>query len=429
MAINPSETSPAMISSQFAAQSNLLQNELYRILLRQSPWTAGQLDQVRWQDGVGDTGRNLVIEGTVTQAQWDDPITLRSLSTDTPFNLVEMGSTEYNFNRGETILCTPVFDLTQTRMSHQFAQQVNGAVENLVYNVGYTWQERYRSQYIDASTFKLILSNTVIGQDALSGDLTTFPEIMPTGALTSNVMDWVYTLLRMNNAGNDSDMSSGGRPAFAVFTSTETIDAITRSNLDANNRQNVLFTQMGARDRSYLLTQLGAQMAFRGFTYVVDTLNPRYDYNAAAPVGQKWVRILPYVMTQTTTGVRALPNPAYQNAPFEDTVIFNRSVMKSMVIPPTISAGRATFNPQSYMGEVKWVNNPDMLKNWDRTQGLFVARLSNGPMVVKPRHGVVIRHARALVNSNILGPDGKVVGSLLPGVHDSNAISLQNSMF
>lgn len=390
--------------------SNLLQEQMYKTTIRRSPWNSMMIDQIAWKDGVGDTGRVNVFGATYTLPEWV-PVTMNSLSTDVPLTINETGATEYSFQRSAARLASQKIDVTRIRQAWENKQQAANILDQLVANVGLAWSETYRAQYTNIATFKCILTkNGIIGLNSAE-NITTFAEQEPDCVLTSGVMDRMYNKLQFEGAFDAAAGMANGAPVFTVMASRDTTDYILQE--DPNIRQDIRFMEANFGDNSYLMHQLGATKAFRNFVYLQDSMAPRYDFDDTKPVGQKWVRIHPYVAVPSTTGNIYIPNEAYDNAPFEDTIIFVRDVFKSMVVPPFNSADKMKFNPRTFNGEVRWINNPDMNTNYLGTQGMFVAELSNAAMPVYPRHGIVIRHLRVAPNNKLMGADGTVKGSLL----------------
>jgi hypothetical protein len=406
---NPSEIAAG--DTIMVNMSNLLKKEMFKTQVRISPWNSQMVQQIAWEDGVGDTGRVNVFGASFLPAQWN-PVTLQSTSYDPGLQVNEVGSTEYSFSRDITMLASQKIDVTRLRQSWQARQQAVAIAEGLASMVGYNWSVRYRDNYSSCATYKLVLTaNGIVGLDAITSDITSFPEVQPEAALNSAVMDMVYNdVLQFEGAFESADGMTNGAPVFTVMASRNTIDFITRGSDVSHNDWRWAEATYG--EKSFLMNQLGAKKAYKNFMYVLDSLAPRYTFDATKPAGQKWIRVEPYILVPTTNGTRAIQNPAYRDAPFEDTIVFVKDVFKSMVVNPYTGDDRATFNPQTFSGELEWVNNRDMDKNYLGTQGLFIASLSNGVMPVKPRHGVVIRHVRALANAELVDANGNPIGSL-----------------
>ena len=408
-AANPSEIDAG--NTIMVNMSNLLKKEMWKTQIRTSPWNSSMVQQTAWEDGVGDTGRVNVFGASFLPAKWN-PVTLQSTSYDNPLQVNEVGSTEYSFSRDVTILASQKIDATRLRQSWQARQQAVAIAEGLASMVAYNWSVRYRDNYSACATYKLVLTaNGIVGLNALTSDITSMPEVKPEAALNAAVMDMIYNdVLQFEGAFESADGYSNGAPVFTVMASRNTIDFITRGSDMAHNDWRWAEATYG--DKSFLMNQLGAKKAYKNFMYLQDSLAPRYTFDDTQPAGKKWIRVEPYILEPTTNGTRAIQNPAYRDAPFEDTIVFVKDVFKSMVVNPYTGEDRVNFNPQTWSGELEWVNNRDMDSNYFGTQGLFIASLSNGVMPIKPRHGVVIRHVRALANAELVDANGNPIGSL-----------------
>ena len=410
MAQNPSELDA--INLRLTTMTNLIQEKMYANFIRRSPWNVAMLNSAEWVDGIGDTGRTNVFQPTYMNPDWQN-VQLSSLSTDPALNVNATGGQEYSFSRQIVRLSSELIDVTRLRQAWQYGDQLKNIVEQLIRNVGNVWSERYRKQYLDCASYKIIpTANGLFGMDLTNGDITTMPEIRPAAALNSAIMDQMYELLEFESAQESSAGSANGAPVYLCITSRNTIDFILQG--DGNIRQDYRFAEATwGQKESTLMNQYGLQKVYRGFSYLMDSMNPRYDFVDSNPAGQKWVRIEPYIKQPATTGFRYVQNPAYVNAPYEDTYIFVKDVYRNLVPRPVSSVGQAKFNPETFGGEVRWINNADMNANFLGTQGFFVASLSNGAQPIQPRHGIVIRHIRTRFNVALVGADGKPVGSLL----------------
>lgn len=407
-------TSPNDIQAQelkLVTMTNLLNANMFSTFARTSPWNSQMIMTGEWTDGVGDSGRIATFGATDPRAEWMN-INLASTSNQIPITVNDTGATEYSYSRFITRLSSQKLDVLRMRQSWQAKQQAENAVKQLVRAVGNTWSRFYRQSYINIASYKLIPTKAgVVGLDVVSNDINSMPEVKPEAALNDDLMNQAWQLLINEGAGESAALMDQGSPVFLAYTSKDTVDFILRHNEVIRKDWN--FAEAAEGKDATLLCQLGVKWTYKGFTYIVDNMNPRYTFDDSKPTGQKWVEVPQYIKVETTVGNRYVPNPAYMNAPYEDTIIFVKDVYKSLVPRPVSAYGQAKWDPVTYAGELVWVNNKDNGDNYMGTQGMFIATLSAAPMPVFPRHGVVIRHIRTTAGRELVGADGKPVGSLV----------------
>lgn len=407
-------TSPNDIQAQelkLVTMTNLLNATMYSTFARTSPWNSQMIMSGEWTDGVGDSGRIATFGATDPRPEWMN-ISLNSTSDQIPITVNRTGATTYSYSRFITRLASEKLDVLRMRQSWQAQQQAENIVKQLVRAVGNAWSRFYRQSYINIASYKLIPTKAgIVGLDVVSNDINSMPEVKPEAALNDDLMNQAWQLLINEGAGDSAAFMDQGSPVFLAYTSKDTVDFILRENQVIHKDWN--FAEAAEGKEATLLRQLGVKWTYKGFTYVVDNMNPRYTFDDTKPTGQKWVEVPQYIPVETTVGTRYVPNPAYMNAPYEDTIIFVKDVYKSLVPRPVSAYGQAKWDPVTYAGELTWVNNKDNDANYMGTQGLFVATLSAAPMPVFPRHGVVIRHIRTTSGRNLVGADGQPIGSLV----------------
>ena len=407
-------TSPNDIQAKelkLVSMTNLLNATMYSTFARTSPWNSQMIMSGEWTDGVGDSGRIATFGATDPRPEWMN-ISLNSTSDQIPITVNRTGATTYSYSRFITRLASEKLDVLRMRQSWQAQQQAENIVKQLVRAVGNAWSRFYRQSYINIASYKLIPTKAgIVGLDVVSNDINSMPEVKPEAALNDDLMNQAWQLLINEGAGDSAAFMDQGSPVFLAYTSKDTVDFILRENQVIHKDWN--FAEAAEGKEATLLRQLGVKWTYKGFTYVVDNMNPRYTFDDSKPTGQKWVEVPQYIPVETTVGTRYVPNPAYMNAPYEDTIIFVKDVYKSLVPRPVSAYGQAKWDPVTYAGELTWVNNKDNDANYMGTQGLFVATLSAAPMPVFPRHGVVIRHIRTTSGRNLVGADGQPIGSLV----------------
>jgi hypothetical protein len=212
-----------------------------------------------------------------------------------------------------------------------------------------------------------------------------------------------------DGAGNKPMGRQNGRPEFTIICSPETSDHILRS--DENIRQDYRWNPGVVNE---LLAPLGVDRSYRGFYHLIDMFPKRWDWD-----GDSMIERLPYIAVADDApgylpagqkGSKFVVNPAYENAAYEDTIVFHQDVYTSLIPAPITSpGGQTSFDPVSYRGDFKWKNIPNKLTNPDGTIGYFRGVLSNGTKPIRPEWGYVIRHLRCGPSLGLVDCDGTTV--------------------
>lgn len=202
------------------------------------------------------------------------------------------------------------------------------------------------------------------------------------------VLDWtilgnLYDRLNQIGAQQNSVGMSDGTPVYALnigpglkrrlFQSTSFI------------RTSVDFNDMGkSYSRNFLAR--GIDTAINGFLPNVDLTAIRYDAG--------FNPIYPYINAAVTQGTQAQANPNYRTvanggkAVFEAFSVMARGVYSKRPRPiGPLQAGLQAFNPVTYSGEVRWINNPDMSTNILGNYGLYRADIQQAAMPEFPELG------------------------------------------
>jgi hypothetical protein len=186
------------------------------------------------------------------------------------------------------------------------------------------------------------------------------------------VLDWTmlanfYDRLNQIGAQQNSVGMSDGTPVYALNIGP----GLKRRLFQTTSfiRTSVDFNDMGKEFSRNFLAR-GIDTAINGFLPNVDLNAIRYDAG--------FNPIYPYVNNQVTQGTQAQPNPNYRTvalggkAVYEAFSIMARGVYSKRPRPiGPLQAGLEGFNPVTYSGEVRWLNNPDMSTNILGNYGLY----------------------------------------------------------
>ena len=372
--------------------------------------------------------------------------------------VIQFAQTLRSYNLTQTALESPKLSVNDLRFSLKRKEQLSNIFAILQENTSYAWQDRFRDEYVRVAQNKLSAaadSNGNLVCNAPADGVTFKTSSLPVSILTQGILDRVYMKLIRDGAGNNPLDRENARPVFGAILSSESSRNLIADNADIrqdyrwSDRTSELLAPLGIQrsyagffhmvddwlprhdtftlnasssNTSYVINGLtdgagnavvaGSQVSGDGIpsgTYVVSVVNTPSSgtitsqaltlsaYPAVIASGGKvFIRRTPYAAVATTQGMKFDISTAYEQAQYEDTIVFHQDVFSNLVPKPVTAAGsNVTFDAVSYMGDFKWKNiiTPDT--NPDGTIGYFRAILSSGTKPIRPEWGYVIRHLRA----------------------------------
>jgi hypothetical protein len=366
-------------------ESGRIGTEIYRRSMHDSIWNT--IVPVDWFDKkMGDTIRALTMERSLpaTEPVWSPVRFNNDSNTCVPdAALITPAQTLREYGLDRTAVESARICVDDARATFEVEQQIEAVVENLTEQVSFIWEKRKRDEYVRLS------ENKIIFDDALARGTASFPTTPALYGLSQGVLDRVHQELTRNGGWRNPMSRDNNQPVYGLITSSETSDRIMRE--DPAIRTD--FRESSRSDE--LLSALGINRVYRGFAHMIDLFPNRYNF-----VDGAWVRVAPYITVATTKGDRAIPNPAWEVAEFEDSIVFHEEVYKCLY-PQTVGtlAGGASFEegPETYRGDYKW-KNFDIPENPDQTWGFWRGVLTQASKPVKPDYGFVIRHKRCFTD-------------------------------
>lgn len=380
-------------------QENLIGPDIYAKTVDSSLWLK-MIQQEAWPDGMGEEIRVLTFERTLAADTntWNDV----SANTGSGNNCVpqasEIGFAQRyrTYNLQSKALESPRICVNDVRFGFNFKEQLRNMFDMLTQNVGYVWKRRYRQQYVSLAEHKVVAA---LDGNSLYELSTSFPSQTPTSALTQGILNWVRMRLIRDGAGTAAAGRENGGFVFTLVTSAEASDNIIRQNADD-------FRHTPTRVNE-LYAPLGVERSYRGFYHVIDDFPRRFTAVSGGPMGDGWVEAEPYILDAENPAIekgdRYIINPAYETAPYEESIIFVKDVMRSMV-PGSITSpgGNVQIEAQNYRGDFKFLNIRDRIENPDGSWGYFRGTLQSGSKPVHPEWGYAIRHLRCGVDVGLL---------------------------
>jgi len=310
-------------------------------------------------------------------------------------------STQYSWGAQLQMIWSNRICFEDLRRAWDAKDQLAKLYKNFVDQVVDEWENKDKERFFYFSGHKMI-ANTSLTENVNS---TQMPLTPPTTRPIQTVLDIVYNRIIDDGGGEQSYAQANGAPQLTAIMSMEAHRDIIKE--DASTRQDFRFADMGEGGASTLLKSWGIDGAYGGFMHVIDNKMPRYNWTGSA-----WSDPIPYYLSvPTTNGNMAIPNPAYQNAGYEDMFIWHPEVVNRRMPKPRSSYGSKTgTDPVLWNGDIIWQNEVNLdssspafnpLGNWGRyisaMQGAWQPGLTN--------LGYTIRFARcnAIVNNGCYG--------------------------
>lgn len=377
------------LNDRLARNENSLAGKIYKTSIPTSVWNGPLVVKEEWTNGLSDTQRVLTVERNLPANidSWSAVSVNSNANSCAPTaDIVPRGNTTRTYSLVQKAQESDRICVNDTRNAWETNEQIAKTFANLRAVTAYTWKRRGQLEYTRIAENKVIAANGLPFNDA------SFPAIAPTTVLTQRILNIYYqTLLQMGAAEDGGALGRmDGRPQFILITDMDTSDSIMRED---GNLNSFLWNDNRVKE---LLSPLGVDRSFRGFTHVIDTHPRRYTFT-----GGVWAEVEPWEeVAADDGGVKRKLRAEYIAAPYTDSVIYLPNVMTMLHPKPISTVGSGTsFDPQSYVGDFKWLNvqNVDSTSpyyNPDRAWGFYRALMMSATKPVHPEFGVVIRHLR-----------------------------------
>ena len=224
-----------------------------------------------------------------------------------------------------------------------------------------------------------------------SNSANTFAAFSP-GQLATTTPSWqvlgqLYDRLNQIGAQQNAVGMSDGTPVYALNLSPGLKRLLYQGGSASATpiRTSVDYLDMGKEYSRNFLAR-GIDTAINGFLPNVDLNIIRYDASLNP--------IYPYTNTAVTQGTQAVPNPNYRTvangglAVYEQFSVMARGIYSKRPRPVgPLQAGLEAFNPVTYSGEVRWINNPDMSTNVLGNYGFYRLDIQQAAMPEFPELG------------------------------------------
>lgn len=283
---------------------------------------------------------------------------------------------------------TEAFCLTDLQFKFQWEQQARFREKGLgdfVTQFQGDWARVNNIAQIDTKISTTGSTGSPTYAQAQNGDnnFSSLAGSLPTVAPTWNILGQLYDRLNQIGAQQNAVGMSDGTPVYALNVGPG-VKRLLFQNTDFI-RTTVNFMDMGKEYSRNFLAR-GIDTAINGFLPNVDLTNIRYDSG--------FNPIYPYINVAVTKGTQAQPNPNYRTlangglAVYETFSVMARGIYSKRPRPiGPLQAGLEAFNPVTYSGEVRWINNPDMSTNVLGNYGFYRIDIQQAAMPEFPELG------------------------------------------
>jgi hypothetical protein len=375
-----------------ARESGRISGEIARRGRVSSPWVA-VLEKDFFPDEIGHTLTRVIYQRTIpnsagawTTIESSAGATNPSTACNPTPSVLSSRQTTTTASLAEYVLDSDEICITDARASYRFRDQIREIKRNFEKNVTDLWEDRHRDMYVAAlpAANKLVFETNSLTQIGTTRS-------NPDSQIHQDALDYVRWKMIHDGAGEEGAYGKiDGQPIFTVFMSSEQQRALIKGNADV--RQDYRYAAPAE-----LLKPFGVNRVYSGFYHIIDDKAPRWNIvegNALAlPATQDtWTRV-PYYVADGS-GV-AVVNPAYEDALYEDVIVYHPKVTKCLMQKPLSSLGSgANVKAWDYSGEVQWINEYDKACNKYKDNGYWSARLRAAYSSIIPEYGYLIRVLR-----------------------------------
>ncbi len=298
-------------------------------------------------------------------------------------SIIGGGYTNRNFQLAVVAFETNPFCLTDLQFKFQAVQQAKAFEKGLADYVT-QWQADWnRMQNIGMIDTKVsTLASSLLDFDTNS-DYDFTGVATPTAVLDWSQLALLYDQLTVIAAEQNAVAYSDGEPVFSLNIGPGLKRQLFLTN--TLNRTTVNFLDMGKEYSRNFLAR-GIKSAYGGFLPNVDQNAIRYDESMNI--------IYPWINEPTTAGNRAVRNPDYLTVPngglavYEAFSIMARGIYSRRPRPiGATSFSLQQYSPISYVGDIMWINNPDMGYNKQGNYGFYRIDIQQAAMPEFPELG------------------------------------------
>ena len=285
---------------------------------------------------------------------------------------------------------TEAFCLTDLQFKFQWEQQARFREKGLgdyVTAFQGDWARVNNIAQINAKISTTSASSFTSASNSANTFAVFSPSSLPSTTPSWQVLGQLYDRLNQIGAQQNAVGMSDGTPVYALNCSPGLKRLLYQGGSSSTTpvRTSVDYLDMGKEYSRNFLAR-GIDTAINGFLPNVDLNIIRYDASLNP--------IYPYTNTAVTQGTQAVPNTNYRTvangglAVYEQFSVMARGIYSKRPRPVgPLQAGLEAFNPITYSGEVRWINNPDMSTNVLGNYGFYRLDIQQAAMPEFPELG------------------------------------------
>lgn len=396
------------INNFLVTESGRINYDIYMREQYSSPWIS-QPRKVAWPDGMGETIDNIMWERPYVETEnaWG-AMSINDGTGNTcipPVDDVQFSQTLRRTSLYHKAVHSPRFCVTDLLYAGKREAQMRAVEWGLGDIVRLYWVNWNREGFTRWSN-KYVVEPGLAHTDESDG--LTFPPVEATSRLTNGVLDYFYNLLTIEQGHKHALSTQNGRPVYGLITDQLTSRFLIRG--DDAIREDFHYGKPDA-----LLGPLGISHTYNGFVHMMDEMPPRYNFNDALVEGpddpdtDPWVAVPPYILDTTDPlSTKKIVNPAWLTAEYQDSFIYVKDAYQLRVPGSVTGVSRASFDPQTFMGDFRWQNVVNLDENSDAYNpdgkiGRFRGVLGAGVEPINPHVMFTIRHKVCPLDYGMVG--------------------------
>lgn len=310
-----------------------------------------------WPNGMGQTISNITFErsfSTVTTDPWQTmtPSDGGSGNSCLPtVTQVTFGETQRTYSVKQMAMQTGYFCIRDILYNWQFSKVLGAVVKNLAARTEWEWARKWTADYHDISGHNLTLKRgTGAGAGIVDNGSAGYDvNNAPTAHLSFGVLEEIYTAQMREGPSVMGVAEDTEAPVAVAIMGDEQYRMLLRDNVSLATNINYAF--MGKGNDNPLLPSgwEKKRKLFGNYVIYTDPYPRRF-----ALTGGQYVEIPVFVSSSTTKGNKQDINPAYKAAPYEEVIIYNPDVYKSLAYNTMTNPSPGwKFDPINSMGD--WV--------------------------------------------------------------------------
>lgn len=394
----PAEAGCFAVENAFIQETNRIGPEIFHKSAAKRPIVrlAGANRGV-FPNGMGLTIQNLTFErsfSTSTSDPWETVVNSDGGDANAclpPVTTLDFGQTSRTTTPKHRALETEYFCIRDILTDFQFVDALNSVKRNLAEVTSWEWARKWTQDYYETAGHNLTLQRGSSGGVTDNGSNGYSTSALPTGGLDMGVLETIYGAIQREGGSVQGVSEDTMAPVVEVITSNEAFLNMLRQNPDL--RENILYAWMGAKDDMPLLPGgiPKKRRLFGNFVFSIDPYPRRFAFS-----GGVYVEIPVWTTQATTKGLKRVINPAWNAAPYEETIVWTPDVFQSLAwnADPTPPAPGWAFDKINSMGDWRVRNILERDCNPDGTMIFWRAIMGDATRPINPDVGYTILHLR-----------------------------------